>query len=294
MRLILIDRLLPQRSNFHPLALCRPIWELRCGMGTLAEKLVAKLPSCGVACFVPPYLADVYRSQTAWPVNDPASLRGDDLLLVAGQVKPAGLEGMSSGPSRLVLDVGGEILVARITQADLARLPADSLDTLLTTAKQILPVAAGGPPPVWNYPWELILANAEQLSEDFRQAGRSGIEGTVEQPGVLRGNPKDLYVAPGAVVQPMVVLDAIHGPIYIDEGAEIEDLTVIATGTPSHASRGPATWGSTRFCWVPSAAKGTRSAPCAALAAKWKSRSSMATRTSITMVFSATPTWASG
>ncbi len=227
MRLILIDRLLPQRSNFHPLALCRPIWELRCGMGTLAEKLVAKLPSCGVACFVPPYLADVYRSQTAWPVNDPASLRGDDLLLVAGQVKPAGLEGMSSGPSRLVLDVGGEILVARITQADLARLPADSLDTLLTTAKQILPVAAGGPPPVWNYPWELILANAEQLSEDFRQAGRSGIEGTVEQPGVLRGNPKDLYVAPGAVVQPMVVLDAIHGPIYIDEGAEIHPFTRI-------------------------------------------------------------------
>ena len=111
MRLILIDRL-PQRNNFHPLTFCRPTWELRCGMTTLGEKLSAAAHgAAGVACFVPPYMAEVYRTQTAWPVNDPASLRDDDLLVAAGWVKADGLALMAEGPSRVALDAGGEVLL---------------------------------------------------------------------------------------------------------------------------------------------------------------------------------------
>ena len=40
-------------------------------MTSLGEKLVARLKPADVACFVPPYLAEVYRARTAWPVNDP-------------------------------------------------------------------------------------------------------------------------------------------------------------------------------------------------------------------------------
>ena len=69
MRLILLDRLTEKRRHFYPLALSRPIWELRCGMTSLAEKLVAKTRPSDVACFVPPYMAE--------------RLRGDDRL--AGQ-----------------------------------------------------------------------------------------------------------------------------------------------------------------------------------------------------------------
>ena len=119
MRLILIDRPLPKRINFYPLALCRPIWELRCGMTTLGQKLVAKLATRNVACFLPPYLAEVYRMQTAWPVNDAASLAGDDLMIVAGHVKASELAIAPAGPSQVVLDADGEVLVARINQADL-------------------------------------------------------------------------------------------------------------------------------------------------------------------------------
>ena len=50
MRLILVDRLSDKRINFYPLALSRPIWELRCGMYSLAEQLVAKLKPGDVAC----------------------------------------------------------------------------------------------------------------------------------------------------------------------------------------------------------------------------------------------------
>ena len=92
MRLILVDRPTPKRYRFYPLALSRPIWELRCGMTSLGEKLVARLQPNDVACFVPSYMAAAYRRQTPWRVNDPKSLQGDRLLLVDARAKavPAG------------------------------------------------------------------------------------------------------------------------------------------------------------------------------------------------------------
>ena len=101
MRLILLDRLTPKRFHFYPLALGRPIWELRCGMTTLAEKLVAVCGTDDVACFVPPYMAEVYRGESAWPVNDPGTLADDDLLLVAAHVKADTAVLKATGPSQV-------------------------------------------------------------------------------------------------------------------------------------------------------------------------------------------------
>jgi len=226
MRLILLDLLTEKRFHFDPVALSRPIWELRCGMTSLAEKLIAKIGPNEVACFVPPYMAGAYREGTDWPVNDPASLAGDDLLVVNPRVKASGFDVEPSGPSQIALDADGECLFARIAREDLAKLNTDSIEALLDSARGTLP-AASPDLPVWNYTWDLILANPEQLKEDFRAAGRSGIEGTVEQPNAIRGSEKDVYVGPGALVHPMVVIDAAEGPVYIDEEAQIHPFTRI-------------------------------------------------------------------
>ena len=224
MRLILLDLPSERRINFYPLALCRPIWDLRCGMTSLGEKLVAASGARDVACFLPPYMADSYRAKTRWPVNDLAALGGDDLLLVSGRVKAGQLSVAPAGPSQAVFSADGECLLARVARADLAKLDASSIEAFVASAKRALP-AAGVDVPTWNYTWDLVLANPKQLAEDFRTAGRSGNHGAVEAPSAIRGNAKDVYVAPGALVHPMVVLDAANGPIYIDEGAEIHPFT---------------------------------------------------------------------
>ena len=82
MRLVLFDRQTESRINFYPVALCRPIWELRCGMTSLGEKLIAKIGASDVAGFVPEYMAEVYREQSDWPINSSASLADEDLLLI--------------------------------------------------------------------------------------------------------------------------------------------------------------------------------------------------------------------
>jgi len=232
MRLILFDPLTDARINFYPLALGRPIFDLRCGMTSLGDKLIAKLRAGEVAYFVPPYMADAYRARTDRPVNDPATLRGDDLLLLNDRVKAAEFTVAPTGTSQVAVDPSGEVLYARIAKDDLAKLgdtirPAvDPLAAMLDAAKKVLP-AADRLPATWNYTWDLVLANPAQLAIDFIAAGRHGIEGTVEEPCAIRGRPEDVYVAPGAVVHPMVVIDAEHGPVYLDEEVEVHPFTRI-------------------------------------------------------------------
>jgi UDP-N-acetylglucosamine diphosphorylase/glucosamine-1-phosphate N-acetyltransferase len=232
MRLVLFDISSPDRSRFHPLALSRPIWELRCGMTSLREKLLATFPAADVACFVPDYMADAYRARTAWKVNDPSVLAGDDLLLIHPRLKATHQARAATGfpacpgPAEVGLGADGEVLFARIPKADLGRLKTGSIEELLASARQSLRCTTPNLP-VWNYVWDLVLSNPDQLREDFAAAGRSDIEGSVEQPSAIRGSARDVYVAPGAVVHPMVVIDASGGPVYLDEGVEVHPFTRI-------------------------------------------------------------------
>ncbi len=226
MRFILYDGPSEKRANFHPLSLSRPIWELRCGMSTLVEKLIAKIGATDAACFVEPYMADSYRAKTKMKVNAPSTLTGDDLFIVNGRVKAAGFDVAPTGPSEVGVTDDGEVLYARITKDDLGKPQGVGIDELLGWAKVNLPNVTVDLP-TWNYTWDLVLANPKQLAEDFKSAGRSGIEGTVEQPNAIRGSEKDVFVAAGAVIHPMVVIDAANGPVYLDEGVEVHPFTRI-------------------------------------------------------------------
>jgi len=240
MRLILFDNTNEIRGNFYPLALSRPLWELRCGFNSLGQKLIAKVGANDVAYFVPDYMADSYRGKVKWPVNDSSVLNGDDLLILDPRVKAESFD-VAANPDKIGSEVGldeqGNVLYARIAKDDLAKLlvaakprdaagPRDEVGKLIAEAKEKLPNVRSALPR-WQYIWDLILANAEQITSDFAAAGQHGIEGTVEQPNAIRGNKKDVYIAPGAMVHPMVVIDAEDGPVYIDEDAEIHPFTRI-------------------------------------------------------------------
>jgi len=226
MRLILIDRDENIRKNFYPLVLSRPIWELRVGMRSLGERLVEKAGTADVACFVPDYMADAYRSRTGRPVNDLKSLSGNDLLIVDGRLKAEQLDVEAKGPSEMGLDSEGRVLYARIAQADARKLSAETFEDFMAAAKESLPgkkcsIAT------WDYTWDLVLANPDVLTADFKATGRTGVEAAVEQPNAIRGSKKDVYIAPSAKIHPMVVIDAEHGPVYIAEGVEVHPFTRI-------------------------------------------------------------------
>jgi len=226
MRLILVDRSEIQRRQFWPLVLSRPIWDLRCGMTSLAEKLQAKVGTSDVAYFLPDYLAEVYREKTDRPVNDLSALKGQDVLMVDARVKAETFDVPTAGRSEVGVDEQGHVLYTRVLQNDLKKLHGSDIDALLESAQSVLSTVKSALP-TWQYTWDLMLASPHQIIADFAAAGRQGIEGTIEEPTALRGSKKDVYIAPGVTVHPMVVIDAEHGPVYIDEGAEVHPFTRI-------------------------------------------------------------------
>jgi len=227
MRLIMVDRSEQTRCNFYPLALGRPLWDLRCGLTSLREKIIAGVGPQDVAYFVPDYIARFYQTRVDQPVNDVSVLKGDDLFLVDPRLKAETLSACTSGESRIGLDGQGNVLYARITKKDLAKLGSNNdIDSFIKTAQGKLPNVRCTLP-TWQYIWDLVLANSEQITADFAAADRQGIEGRVEQPFTVRGSKKDVYIAASAAVQPMVVIDAHNGPVYIDEDARIHPFTRI-------------------------------------------------------------------
>ncbi len=125
MRLVLVDSLFELRSNFYPLTLGRPLWELRVGFSSLAEKLVAKIQPDDTTYFVPDYMAGVYRAGVDQPVNDMAALAGDDLILVNPVVKVEDFKVPAKGASEIGLDEQGMVIyVPNGDVDDPTRLPA--------------------------------------------------------------------------------------------------------------------------------------------------------------------------
>ena len=227
MRLILFDGPDAKRANFYPLTLSRPVWELRVGMTSLAEKIIANLGATDIACFVPEYMADSYAAKTEWKVNDPATLTGDDLLVINGRLKTDNCSLKADGPSMIAMDADGDVLCTLIRADDLAKLKTDSLDALLASAKETIQNVCSCNCQTWDYAWDLVLANPDQITVDFNAAGRSGIEGAVEQPNAIRGSAKDVFIGAGSVIHPMVVIDAEHGPVYLDENVQVHPFTRI-------------------------------------------------------------------
>ena len=68
-------------ANFHPLSLSRPVYTLKSGWRTLAQKVRDQVRHDAVAYFCRDYLADTFRRDADGPVNAAGQLSGGDLLL---------------------------------------------------------------------------------------------------------------------------------------------------------------------------------------------------------------------
>ncbi|MCP4639915.1 MAG: transferase, partial [bacterium] len=72
---------------FYPLTYLRPVFELRCGASSLAEKIVAGQSPDTAAYFVRDVLRDTFlQRHEGAVVNDLAAIREDDCLIVNGRI----------------------------------------------------------------------------------------------------------------------------------------------------------------------------------------------------------------
>ncbi len=215
--------------DLEPLSLTRPVFELLCGLTSLAAKQSRFFPPGPRGVLIRPSLADLVRlSSTALPVNDLAWLRAGPTILVNGRWLPPSMPlpiAELAGPC--VGLVNDEVVFAVLEPEHLADCSANTLDDCLATWKTTLPNRPVGGRLI-RYLWELVQHNGEQILADWQTAGPpfEAQPADAEHPGLAIVGPREqLVLHPTAHLEPMIVADTTRGPIVIDRNAVVTAFT---------------------------------------------------------------------
>jgi UDP-N-acetylglucosamine diphosphorylase/glucosamine-1-phosphate N-acetyltransferase len=231
--------------DLEPLSLTRPVFELLCGITSLAAKQSRFFPPGPRGVLVRPYLADLCRLHApALPVNDLDWLHAGPTILINGRWLPPSiplpLTELSSPSIALVED---EVAFAVVDPVHLADCSASTLDDCLAAWQTMLPRRKAGGRLI-RYPWELVQQNAEQIRADWQSAGPPfEVETAAQRAGfAIMGPRESILIHPSAHLDPMIVADAREGPIVIDQGAVVTAFTrlegpcAIGPGTHVHGA----------------------------------------------------------
>jgi UDP-N-acetylglucosamine diphosphorylase/glucosamine-1-phosphate N-acetyltransferase len=204
-------------TDLYPLALTRPVFDLRCGMLTLARKAEIVL-GASAGHHVRDYLAPL--------VGDPVTSYGEaikaggTLLLVNGRalLTPDLARNFEPGRRR-VYTANGSVVAAVVGGEDAA-----ALDRALGSPISA-DVFAGLPSHevravFVRYPWDLVNLAGAEIERDHGLLGLEGIHSPVPA-GVWLVNQASIYVGEGVTLAPGVVLDASGGAIHIAGGVTV-------------------------------------------------------------------------
>ncbi len=211
-----------------PLTYFRPVYELRCGMLSLRERIERHLNISATLLHSRPYLRSLVRESSTLAAKTGRSK--ERTVLVNGRtIMTRNLAARIKSSREAKCFMAGETPVAVVLNNDdqLGRL----LDVDTVDAGQFadLPVTAVDVPVV-SRPWDLVYANETTMLEDFAlmngSASRRGAQGNVHRSAVLV-NRRNIRVGKNADVGAGVVLDANSGPVVICAGAKIFPNAVI-------------------------------------------------------------------
>jgi UDP-N-acetylglucosamine diphosphorylase/glucosamine-1-phosphate N-acetyltransferase len=213
---------------FEPICLTRPVFELRCGLTTLAQKQRRYFTAMSWSAWMRPALEEVYRVENPGiAVNEACDSRDTVVVLVNGRwLPPAEVFEM---PPRSSVGLVGEEVAYVLLRGDDARFA--SVDEVM---RRVLPRGpAGGR--MLSYLWDVVERNADEIRRDYyspRPSGGEGVRGQVapcdaveRTTPIVAGPAALLRIAPSAKIEPMVLADTTHGPIVIDDGAFVTAFT---------------------------------------------------------------------
>jgi UDP-N-acetylglucosamine diphosphorylase/glucosamine-1-phosphate N-acetyltransferase len=210
-----------------PLAHTRPVYALRCGTTSLAEKIIRCYPDAGVGFHCRPLLAGVVRNgHPSSPVNE---LPEKTCLLINGRLladKSLAEKIPPQGPDCLYT-CGETLVAARLSGQNLAGLAGKIAAGPLSAGQLAVDRTEEVEVTLIDYSWELVHHNGAQIEADWNFFGHGGqIRGQVYD-GVNMINADGIFIDEGAKVKPGAVLDAEGGPIIIRPGATVFPNAVI-------------------------------------------------------------------
>jgi UDP-N-acetylglucosamine diphosphorylase/glucosamine-1-phosphate N-acetyltransferase len=217
-------------SRLLPLLYFRPVYDLKCGIFSLREKIQRWYRDVPVTLHCRPYLADSLRVQN--PKVSVNEFSSKEYLFINGRVI-ADEKFVKSipvkGDANAVYIYGEHVVAARVSGEKLTRWN-DSMPEVFSMSDFDGMARKEVDVKMVNYPWELVNNNGAQLRADWVVMSKAIKEKKVKRKlsaGVHLINKEDIFVGEGSVVKPGVVIDAEGGPVYIGKNVTVLPQTTI-------------------------------------------------------------------
>ena len=213
--------------QLYPLTLTRPVFDLRCGIFSLKEKLMRRFPQKSVYLLCRKYLGEIVKNQHPdVAINELPDESTKYCLFINGRLL-ADAEFLNRlEMDELIYTHKGTIVAALLGAGNRQRLIVNKhniVDFKETKDVQTVEIKAN----LINYPWDLVHQNSKQIEADFTDLNEGGQSlGNVSKDAILLNSP-NIRIGINSVIKAGAVLDAEHGPIYIGEKVTIMSNTVI-------------------------------------------------------------------
>ncbi|HOD14801.1 MAG TPA: putative sugar nucleotidyl transferase [Spirochaetota bacterium] len=222
-------------DNFYPLALTRPLWELRSGLFSFKERLElflgrgGNLSGCEAYYFTREHLAPWYRERhPGAKINDYSVFGSGGDILCVNALKYISETDFNLEKNSAVI-MGPVPVLARVSGVTSA--PAGSIaNWIMKLGLKPIDYYADYESPATgrkaNFIWELVDWNRGAIRHDFGLAGFAGAGGSRNDVTIL-GDPGQVYCEDGVAFEPHAVIDATKGPVCIGGGSVVRSFTRI-------------------------------------------------------------------
>ena len=219
----------PQYGNFEPLSLSHPVYMLLCGTSRIYQKWLSALKCDDYGFYCRPYLADILAHETGKNVNKfPTS----DFILINGRVIPsasliAEIEDLAPGEALVSRDFlvayrGNSISGKKTGEAITQLFTSAGYESMKTNARAVKKRFDK-----LDYLWNFIEYNSQLITGEFSKFQQSSGKAYTQLSNCSLINPDMIYIHKSVIIGPSVVIDALEGPVIIEEKTEIEPFSYI-------------------------------------------------------------------
>ena len=217
-----------EAASFGPLTLLRPVFALRCGIFTLAEKLALAFPEARLYLLTRPHLEAWTRE--LFPDADVAEPSAEDTIFVNGRLCMTDdevLHFMAASPQEVSYISQGVLFAAKVRGERVKHVvrhlregdPDRAFEDVRLPAEVQAFLARSGA--------DLIRWSPRQILQDSRYLFEGGVTQGAVDAGAHLIKPEAIHVARGARVMAGAVLNAEGGPVVVRENATVEPLAYV-------------------------------------------------------------------
>jgi UDP-N-acetylglucosamine diphosphorylase/glucosamine-1-phosphate N-acetyltransferase len=215
-------------ANLYPLTYLRPVFDLRCGIFTLKEKVQKVFPGVKLFLETRDELDGVTAEKHGGQIvnSHDAAKADDDILLVNAGAILTGDAGRYAEDDCVGTTESGEFVWAFLTAATAAGLGAVAAVEMAQKAARKLG-AHTVEDILIRYPWDLINNNPSQITADYKAHYKPERKSAPLQGAAMMGPAENLYIGENVEIQPHTWIDCRKGPVVISDNCVVTAHTSI-------------------------------------------------------------------